>query len=363
MNEDHNEINQLPHTKNSNKPWSFFFAYSLRTLRDIFFYVSVNNPTPRELYAAMDRNEIKAPKERWANTTSKDKDRLKLEYLHGAKFLELIIEIDGRLQIDYEKFGEEKIAILSQDIGRVVDKGGSLPLSDIEISAFTPIILNYSRAKEFLLWFLDFAQFPSIDKFSVESFRENAKAIYIDRGKAQKAAELVFREVDQKLWKIPFDEYLRDAEKKRTNDYTRSVTYVFPAWFQELKLINRIPVLKEFGFFDGHWELNYPLSDKKIDVEEFERFLLANFQHNRSAITVIWIPEIIYRAALEFHLAVDKIKDLVIALYETKKPRYIMERSSLQVMRYSNNLRARNRHQELFINYKDFNRNNLIINN
>lgn len=360
-----NNIEQLPFKRESNKKWSFFYAYNLRTVRDIFLYVAWNRPSEQGLYDAMENYEIKAPRDKWANENTKDKNRLKLEYLHGTKYLGLIkLTENGLFEIDLSDFSKEKEEILACNQHRDIKAEKETPkLSNQEIKAFIPIILNYTRAKEYLWWFLDFNKFPTVESFTINDFKANGKSIYLQKGKDQKGSEIIYRLIDGRFWKTPFEEHLINNEVKRTNDYTRLVSYVFPSWYEELGLIDRIPILKEFGFIEGNWELHYPLSRKTIELEIFENFLIKKFNNRQRSINVIWIPLIIYETVLQFQISIDEIKRLLISLYEERSPKFIMERSSLQVMRYSRNIRNRDRHLELFLTYRGFTRNNFIINN
>ncbi len=361
------EIPELPYKKESNKKWSFFNTYNIRTIRDLFVFISQKPSTEEELYDAMERKIVKPPRDRWSIANSsekKDRDRQKLEYLHATRFLGFVKEVDANLKVDLEEFCDEKKEILAINGGRNFSLEKATPiLADQEVKSILPIILNYSRAKEYLWWFLDFTQFNKAEDFNLDDLKTYGQPIYLNKPKDQKASEIMYRCIDKKLWKIPYDEYVDKERIKRTNDYTRSVTYIFPAWFEDLKVINRIPVLKEFGFMEGNWDLHYPIKVHKVDIDTFEAFVLNKFNNELKKTNVIWIPIIIYESVLKFQLAIEDIKGLLVRLYEERKPRYIMERSSLQVMRYSNNLRLNNRHQDLFLNYRDFTRNNFIINN
>ncbi|WP_435356598.1 hypothetical protein [Emticicia sp. SJ17W-69] len=362
------EIKPLPFTKVSDKKWTFLYSFNLKTIRDIFIYVNRQPITKKELYEKMEQNIIKPPKKQWSDDKNKKKDRLKLEYLHASIFLGLISQDNNfLLSVNFDSFSKEKKNLIKENEKRDFStEKQSLELNDIEKKEFLSIIFSYSRAKDYLWWFTNF-ETQEISDITVEYIQREGKPFYLMKDNTSKGARILHRTIDNKDWTIPYEEEKINKKGKLTltNDYSRLVTFVLPSWFCELEVINRIPILKEFGFKKGNWEMHYPISLVEISLEEFEIFIKTTFGDNSKSYNAIWIPQIIYKTALKYRLPTEVIKKLIIRLFEEKRQEFTLERSSYQVLRYSaeSQRRSDNFHQELFIIYNDFLRTYLTINN
>jgi hypothetical protein len=361
----HNQL--LPHTKESEKKWSFLYSFNLKTIRDIFIFVARSPISKKKLYEKMEENIIKPPKSKWSDDKNKKIDRLKLEYLHTCTFLNLVFQdkVNNILTVTFEDFKEEKEILIRENENRDFDlESESLDLNEVEKKAILPLILSYHRAKEYLWWFTDFEN-KKISEINLEYVSNFGKPIYLKKDSGSKGARLIYRLIDNQEWLIPFHEKDKGNKLILENDYSRLVTSVLPNWFGDLEIINRIPIIKEFDFKDGNWEMHYPVSKIDLTVDDFESFIEKKFVDKRRSYNAIWIPVIIYTTILEYRLSVKKIKELIIKIYEGKKPKYMMERSSFEVLRYSAESQKNkgNIHQELFIIYKDFLRTFLIVNN
>src|SRR5687767_3410909 len=109
--------------------------------------------------------------------------------------------------------------------------------------------------------------------------------------------------------------------------------------------------------------MHYPIKNKSVDSEQFLNFVHDRFCKQKNKEVVIWIPHLIYEAAKEFSIPVRAIKELIISLHENDHSKYVMERSSFQVMEYAGRMRNYEQFQDLLVEHKGFIRNNLIINN
>ena len=319
------KIPVLPFTRFSDmrKPkWSFLYAYNLRIVRDIFVYCALKGEIKeRDLYKAMEEKRIPPPKDRWFYRRRKRKERLMLEYIHAAEYLGLIKKGNIKNEIfwfpDFSSFKEEKRRIIKENRGRCFESSIiSPPFTENEKKAMLKIVLNYERARDFLLWFLDFNnKFPNIWSFDEMDFREYAEPIFIfgpiEKGK--KGRHLLKREIDGKIWKIP---------NENPYDYTRLVSFVFPSWFKELGLIDEVIVFPEFSEDKKMWYMYYPI---KMSDEEFLRldmFEILEESFFKEDVKSVWIPYLIYVIARKYYCSTSAIKKSIINLYE-KYPEHI----------------------------------------
>jgi hypothetical protein len=324
------ELPTLPFTDLKDRKWSFLYAYNIRIIRDLFVYCALKKKiTQEELYKAMDTNNIPPPKERWATPNRKKVDRLKLEYVHAAMYLGLLNEMHGYFKPDFSQNLSEKETILDENKGRTFEPAiSSPPLTEKEKKALLTIVLNYKRARDFLRWFLDFRRYPSILSFNESDFRKDAKPLYIlsKIETDKKARQFLRRESDCKVWKIP---------NENPNDYTRLVSFVLPNWFEELGLIGRVIVFPEFSFDGNIWHMYYPIkSDFVLTTEMLKKEIFGLFEPYEEKKT-IWLPFLLYVLAKKLNCAVKTIKSMLLKLNEQDFSSFILERSSLQVMRYA----------------------------
>jgi len=347
----------LPFTKMKNKKWSFLYAYNIRVIRDIFVYCAFHKKlTEKDLYLAMDKNLIPPPKNRWVNPKRKKKDRTKLEYIHAAKYLGFIKTEDNFVVPDYSTNSYEKKIILDENKSRRFEPSiFSPPFTEKEKNAILKIVLNYERARDFLRWFLDFKRYPDIWSFNEEDFRRDALPIYmllkIKRGK--KGREILKREIDGKIWRIP---------DKKPHDYTRIASFVFPNWFKELGLIDRIIVFPEFSMDKNPWCMYYPIKIKegKLTEEEIKEAIFEMFFEPYERRKTIWIPLLLFKLVKKFYCAVDEVKKLIVSLYKQEFSKITLERASLEVMKYAGKLKYP-LYRESFIKVDGFYRSYLII--
>lgn len=342
------ELPTLPFTDLKDRKWSFLYAYNIRIIRDLFVYCALKKKiTQEELYKAMDTNNIPPPKERWATPNRKKIDRLKLEYVHAATYLGFLDELRGSFTPDFSQNLSEKETILEENKGRKFEPAIiSPPLTEKEKTAILTIILNYGRARDFLRWFLDFDKYPSIWSFDEVDFRKNAKPIYIiSKIKApKKAREFLRREIDGKIWRIP---------SEQPNDYTRLVSFILPNWFKELGLIDRIVVFPEFSFDGDIWHMYYPIRlDSVLTAEIVQKEIFALFEPDEVKKT-IWIPFLLYVLAKKLNCSVETIKNMLLKLHEQDFSSFMLERSSLQVMRYARKFRFPS-YEDSFMKINDF---------
>ena len=306
------------------KRWNILYAYNIRIIRDIFVYCSRRGKiTKNELYDAMDKNIIPPPKDRWVNPKRKKRDRIKLEYLHAARYLGFIKLEDKFLIPDFSKNLEEKKIILEENKSRKFESVKiSPPFTEREKKAITKIILDYERARDFLRWFLDFNKYPDIWSFDEKKFKKDALPLYVSKiEKGEKGPKIIKREIDDKFYKIP-------------PEYQRIISFVFPNWFRELGLIDVIVVFPEFSFNNNLWYMYYPL---KITNEEFLRLdfskiLISLFLKNATERT-IWIPYLIYVIAKKYYCSTDAIKLALENLYKKDPTHFYLERAPLHLMR------------------------------
>ena len=248
-------------------------------------------------------------------------ERLMLEYIHAAEYLGLIKKGNIKNEIfwfpDFSSFKEEKRRIIKENRGRCFESSIiSPPFTENEKKAMLKIVLNYERARDFLLWFLDFNnKFPNIWSFDEMDFREYAEPIFIfgpiEKGK--KGRHLLKREIDGKIWKIP---------NENPYDYTRLVSFVFPSWFKELGLIDEVIVFPEFSEDKKMWYMYYPI---KMSDEEFLRldmFEILEESFFKEDVKSVWIPYLIYVIARKYYCSTSAIKKSIINLYE-KYPEHI----------------------------------------
>lgn len=254
------KIKTLPITEKVKNPyWSYLYAYNLRTLRDIFVYCAIKGEINKEALYREIVEKIPPPKNRWINERGKTKEKKEreiLEYEHAARYFGLIKKEGIKIKPDFDTFEEEKKVIIKENKDRVFESSCASPeLTQKEKEAISKIILNYERARDFLWWFLDFSKFPDSSSFNMGKFRKEAEPVFIlgkiEKGK--KGSEIFKRAVDGEIWKIP-------------EEYIRVVSSVFPRWFKELGIIDKVVVFPEFNEDKNLWHMYYPI---KMSEEEF----------------------------------------------------------------------------------------------
>ena len=351
------KIPVLPFTRfnDMKKPkWSFLYAYNLRILRDIFVYCALQGKVEEnDLYKAMKERRIPPPKDKWISPKRKRKDRLMLEYIHAAEYLGLIRKESTKKQKnffipDFSNLKEEKRKIIRENQGRIFEPSRkSPPFTKNEKEAMLKIILDYERARDFLLWFLDFKQFPSIWSFDESDFRKYAKPIFIfgpiEKGK--KGRHLLKREIDGKIWKIP---------NENPYDYTRLVSFVLPSWFKDLGLIDWVIVFPEFSEDKKLWYMYYPIKMSDEDFLKIDMFKVIEesffFKEN---VKSIWIPYLIYIIARKYNCSTEAIKKGIKNMYEKYPEHFHLERAPLHLLK--------RRHEESYIKIGGFFRSYLNI--
>lgn len=324
---------RLPTTKANDmkKPkWTLLYAYNLRTVRDVFVYCSIRGKiAEEELYKAM-KDRIPPPKAKWLRPGKKRKERLRLEYIHTARYLGLIKKEGSTILPDFSDFVKEKRIIIGENQNRSFQssKSKSPSFTPKEMESLLSIVLGYERARDFLLWFLDFQrQFPNINSFDVHDFKEYAKPIFV-LGKIQKGKkgrEFLKREIDKKIWRIP---------DERGSDYTRLASYIFPSWFKELGLIDEVIVFPEFSDDRKLWHMYYPIKTSeedflKVDLPEFLGSLCSQSKNNR-----IWTPWLIFMIAKKYGCPAKAIDVGIENAYRAHPGRFYFSRAPIHLMRH-----------------------------
>lgn len=320
-------MKELPVTQENErgKNWSYLFeAHNLRTIRDIFVYLALKGRMREtQLYEDMEEFKIPPPKGHWVRSNRKRTERYRLGYIHAAEYLELIKRENGFVEPNLDTYWKEKETLVRENKKRTFEPSGYSPcLSEKEKKALNKIILEYDRARDFLRWFLDFSKFPDSYSFEVKDFLEHAEPIFVlgRTAKGKKGSDILRREIDGKLWKIP-DSYIR-------------LVWVFRNWFSEGGLIDRVIVFPEFSEDKKLWHMIYPI---KMNTEGFlamdiRDHIERTFLKNKTKETV-WIPYLIYKLARTFYCSVDAIKLSVKRTYKEDFTHFYLERTSLQVMK------------------------------
>lgn len=326
-----NEIEILPVTKNeditrTSQFWSYLYAYNLKTIRDIFVYcANMKEIDQKQLYDDLENNKIPPPKTVWVKKGIKRKERLRLEYIHASKYLGLIKDDENRkLKPNFDTLKNEKEIIVKENKNRIFSPDTkSKPLSEKEKTSLLKIILNYERARDFLRWFLDFSKFPNSMSFNIEDFKKKAQPIFVLGAikKDSKGSEIIKREIDKKTWKIP---------SNRPEDYIRLVSYVFPKWFHELGVIDKIIIFPEFSDDKNLWHMYYPIkmSEKQFLSKDIEVILKINFLKDKNS-TTVWIPELLYTFVKMFYCPVSSIKKALEILYKRDFSHFYLDRASI----------------------------------
>jgi len=304
------------------RSWSFLHAYNLRTVRDTFVYCDLEEKIKEEdLYRAMKEMKIPPPRDRWIYPYSKRKERLRLEYVHATRYLGLIKKEGKFLLPDFSDFEKEKRIIVKENQAREFEPSrNSPPFTREEKGALLKIVLNYERARDFLWWFLDFSQFPGIWSFNENDFRRCAKPIFvlgkIERGK--KGREILRREVDGKIWKIP---------NKKPYDYTRLASFVFPSWFKELELIDKVIVFPEFSEDKNLWHMYYPIKMIEEQFLELDLFSILKSLLSEQKGRSMWTPYLLYVMARKYNCSIQAIKTGIENTYKEHVGHFYLERA------------------------------------
>jgi len=341
----------LPITKKENikkQEWSYIYAFNIRTLRDIFAYCALNGQiNEKKLYKDMEEYKIPPPKEHWVNKRRKREGRLRLEYIHAAEYLDLIKRENGKVYPNYDELKKEKIILKNENRNRSFNRfEPSPPLTKKEKKALIKIILNYERARDYLRWFLDFSKYYDIFSFSYKDFIKDAKPIFIlgKIEKDKKGSEILKRSVDNTIWQIP-------------KEYIRLASGVFPSWFSELGVIDKIVIFPEFSEDKELWHMFYPI---KMDKNEFLKLnittvLMKTFLNAHNNEKIIWIPYLFYVLAQKYSVSVDAIKTYIKKIHEADPSYFYLERIPAHLMK------SRLRYKESYIEIDGFFRSHLKL--
>ena len=330
------------------KEWSYLYAYNIRTIRDIFIYcVSKGEIEEKKLYKDMEENKIPPPKDHWINTRRKREERLRLEYIHAAEYLGFIKREKGKIQPNFDEFRKEKKVIIDDNKQRIFDQKNPSPqLTANEKNALLKILLNYERGRDFLRWFLDFSKFPDSLSFTIKDFKKEAKPIFIlgKIEKDKKGSEILKRSIDNEILKIP-------------KEYIRLASGVFPNWFSELGIIDKVIVFPEFSEDKKLWHMYYPI---KMDNNRFFKLnipdiLMKTFFKKNQKEQTIWIPYLIYILARKYYVSIDLIKTCLINIHKTDPAYFYMERIPSHLMK------SRLRYKQSYIEINGFYRSHLKL--
>lgn len=319
-------MQELPITQSIAKQnWSYIYAYNLKTLRDIFVYCSLKGEIKKDqLYDNMAKNIISPPAKQWVNPRIRRDERLRLEYIHAAEYLGLIKRKQKIITPDFDNFEVEKKAIIEANKNRIFKPSCASPdLVDSEKWALTNILFDYGRVKDYLFWFLDFKKHKNAESLKLSHFKNEGKPIFL-LGKtiaAKKGSDTIKRAADGKLWKIP-DSYIRLANS------------LFPGWFTELGLIDKVSVFPEFSQDKNLWHMFYPvkLSNGDFLNKDIGKLLEDLFLKDTDKKS-IWLPQLIYVVALKYGCTTTAIKRALEKLYKEDYEHYYLERTSLSLMK------------------------------
>lgn len=319
-------MQKLPITQSiAKRNWSYIYAYNLRTLRDILVYCSLKGEIREEqLYDNMAKNIISPPTKQWVSSVIKRKERLRLEYIHAAEYLGLIKRKQKIITPDFDNFEVEKKAIIDANKNRVFKPSCASPdLVDAEKWALTNILFDYGRVKDYLYWFLDFKKYTNVGSLKLSDFKNEGKPIFL-LGKiiaGKKGSDTIKRGADGKLWKIP-------------ESYIRLANSLFPKWFTELGLIDKVSIFPEFSKDKTLWHMFYPvkLSNDDFLNKDIGKLLEELFLKDTDKKS-IWLPQLIYVVALKYGCTTTAIKRALEKLYKEDYEHYYLERTSLSLMK------------------------------
>lgn len=315
---------ELPTTK-INRKWSFIYAYNLKTLRDIFIYCNLKKEIDeKKLYADMAENIIALPGKKWINEKIKRKERLRHEYIHAAEYLKLIRRENGMVYTDLVNFSAEKKILIESNKNRKFEPSGdSIELNSSEKEAFLNIIFGYERARDYLYWFLDSEEYKNSDSFTLRDYKKKAKPIFLSGKTAanKKGSDTLKKNQHDEAYKIP-DRYIRLANT------------LFPSWFIELGLIDKITIFPDFSEDKKLWHMFYPIkmNDAEFLKKDLSVILERNFLGNADS-KRIWLPYLIYFLALNFGCTTKVIKLALEKCYKEDYEHFYLERTSLSLMK------------------------------
>lgn len=302
--------------------WSFLYAHNLRTIRDTFVYCTLEERIKEEdLYRVMKEERIPPPRNRWIYPHPKRKERLRLEYVHAARYLGLIRKDGNFLVPDFSCLKKEKKTIVKENQTRLFKPSKYSPtLTIAEKEALLKIVLEYERARDFLWWFLDFIQFPSMSSFDENDFRKHARSIFIlgkiEKGK--KGSTILKREIDGEIWRIP---------EGKPYDYTRLASFIFPTWFKDLGLIDEAIVFPEFSEDRNLWHMYYPIKMSEEQFLELDLSVILESLLSKQKGRSIWTPYLLYVMARKYNSSTQAIKTGIENTYKKHAGRFYLERA------------------------------------
>lgn len=307
----------LPVTRDAvlkNPKWSYLYISNLRVLRNIFVYAFRNNGlTEERLYSDMADGKIAAPKTKWVNEGVLRKERLRLEYVHAALYLNLIKREGGVLRPNLNDFAREKELLIAENQNR--DLSLANPFSTQEQEALFTILMSYERARDFLWWFIDSERESAA--VTLKEYRSKASPVFFP---SQTTSEFRGSEVLRK----------GGVDYAIPREYIRLANTFFPGWFTDLGVIDTITVFPESSQDGKTWRMCYPIREipHNDDFKKNVRALLGK----EDRVTVS-IPTLIYYLANTYGYPLAHIKDKIESLYAEDSEHFYLQRTSLQMMR------------------------------
>jgi hypothetical protein len=168
----------------------------------------------------------------------------------------------------------------------------------------------------------------------LDDFKREAKPILLEKIRpGEKGSKILKREIDNKIWIIP-------------EDYMRLASFVFPAWFKELGIIDGVIVFPEFSEDKRLWYFYYPI---KMTEEEFLKLdmleILESLFYRRN-IKNVWVPYLLYVIAHSYYCPVEAIKEGIERTYTKCLEYFYLERAPLHLIR--------SRHKESYVKIGGF---------
>ena len=253
---------------------------------------------------------------------------------------------NGIIVPNLEDFRLEKKAIIKSNKNRVFKSSIISPaISNTERSAFVNIILNYERARDYLSWFLPFKRGKNILDFNINNFKSNGKPILVLAKTIanKRGSDMIKRGADGKIYKIP-EQYIRLANS------------VFPNWFKELCIIDKVMVFPEFSDDKNLWHMFYPIkiSDEDFLNKDIEKILKRTFLKKLNKRSV-WIPYLVYILVSQYGCSVRAVKLALEKVYKEYYEQFYLERTSLSLMK------RHSQYKDSYVKIDGFYRSSLII--
>ncbi|WP_026994872.1 hypothetical protein [Flectobacillus major] len=289
--------------------WSFVFVYSLESIKDLYLLVR-EYPNENLKQITIRFNEKLTTSDKW-------NERKVLEYLNALVKFDLVIKDESGYSLASNLFINSKLFE---------------PLTESDFNDLRSVFFSYFRFRECSSFFTNIGNLEwfNFELFSKKNFLNDSKPLYYFSDK-HKATNCFLSDVNGNVLSYVLE-----------NEAAMRFWDVFVKWGVSLRVLER---------FNINNIINHGMPNEVsicYFINEPVNFNLCEFIINNFTSRHIWIPELIYKVALNYRFSVEKIKELIIREITSNKDLTFERTSEIFLIKGKNNIKRINSATYLF---------------